>query len=90
MFDPPQTLPRPWEVIGKKIYVFQKMSFFQNSIFLFFSKIKKWNFEKSRKMSRFRPSHYVERVRREISCLKSGLNISGVFSRPKLCHFVEF
>ena len=41
-------------------------------------------------MSRFRPSHYVERVGREISVLKSGLNISGDFSRPKLCHFSNF
>ena len=48
------------------------------------------NQNKNRQMSRFRPSRHVETLRDEMSCLKSGLNISGVISRPQLWPFFEF
>ena len=41
-------------------------------------------------MSRFRPSRHVETLRDEMSRLKSGLNISGVVSRPQLWQFFEY
>ena len=57
-------------------YVPKKKTFFD------FSKITNLEFSKKRNMIRFRPSRRVERVGREISVLKSGLNISGVLESP--------
>ena len=51
--------------------------FWKTHFFIFFENQKNGFFKKQRKMSRFKPSRRVERVGREISVLKSGLNISG-------------
>ena len=51
---------------------------------------KKLKIGKHQKISHFRPSRQVETLRDEISCLKGGLNISRVISRPQLWPFFEF
>ena len=81
---------RPWEVIGKKLYFVQQMTFFSKFKILFFFKNTTFFQKTSRKAGHFRPSRRVETLRDEMSSLKSGLNISGLISRPQIWLFFEF